>query len=153
MSNESLVSGHLSAATGLWQNKQGVKMSNVESFEEIDAWKKARKLVNRIYKISSSGEFSKDWSLKDQVRRAALSIMSNIAEGYSRQTDKEFTQFLFIARGSTAEVQSQLYVALDLEYIDNDKFELLYQETIIIIKLLSGFIKYLKKTNKESTID
>lgn len=75
--------------------------------------------------------------------------MSNISEGYLRQTDKEFTQFLYIARGSTAEVQSQLYVALDLDYIDNDKFESLYQETIIIIKLISGFIKYLKKTNKK----
>jgi four helix bundle protein len=79
--------------------------------------------------------------------------MSNIAEGYSRQTDKEFTQFLFIARGSTAEVQSQLYVALDLEYINSDKFKLLYQDTIIIIKLLSGFIKYLQKTNKKRIID
>ncbi len=75
--------------------------------------------------------------------------MSNIAEGYSRQTDKEFTQFLFIARGSTAEVQSQLYVALDLGYIDNDSFDLLYKETIIIIKLLSGFIKYLKEKDKK----
>jgi four helix bundle protein len=79
--------------------------------------------------------------------------MSNISEGYSRQTDKEFTQFLFIARGSTAEVQSQLYVALDLEYINSDKFKLLYQDTIIIIKLLSGFIKYLQKTNKKRIID
>lgn len=75
--------------------------------------------------------------------------MSNISEGYLRQTDKEFTQFLYIARGSAAEVQSQLYVALDLNYIDNDKFKSLYQETVIIIKLISGFIKYLKKTNKK----
>jgi len=75
--------------------------------------------------------------------------MSNIAEGYSRQTDKEFAQFLYIARGSSAEVQSQLYVALDLNYIDNNKFEYLYQETLNIIKLISGFIKYLKKTNKK----
>jgi len=73
--------------------------------------------------------------------------MSNIAEGYSRQTDKEFAQFLYIARGSSAEVQSQLYVALDLNCIDNDKFEYLYQETVNIIKLISGFIKYLKNTN------
>jgi len=102
-----------------------------------------------IYKISSSGKFSEDWSLKDQIRRDALSIMSNIAEGYSRQTDKEFAQFLYIARGSSAEVQSQLYVALDLNYIDNNKFEYLYQETLNIIKLISGFIKYLKKTNKK----
>jgi len=72
--------------------------------------------------------------------------MSNISEGYLRQTDKEFIQFLYIARGSTAEVQSQLYVALDLNYIDNDKFEYLYQETLNIIKLISGFIKYLKNT-------
>lgn len=73
--------------------------------------------------------------------------MSNISEGYLRQTDKEFIQFLYIARGSTAEVQSQLYVALDLNYIDNNKFEYLYQETVNIIKLISGFIKYLKNTN------
>jgi len=123
-----------------------VEISNIKSFEEIDAWKKARKIVKEIYKISSSGKFSEDWSLKDQIRRAALSIMSNISEGYLRQTDKEFIQFLYIARGSTAEVQSQLYVALDLNYIDNDKFEYLYQETLNIIKLISGFIKYLKNT-------
>jgi len=120
-------------------------MSNIKSFEEIEAWKKTRKLVKKIYKISGSGKFSEDWSLKDQIRRAALSIMSNIAEGYLRQTDKEFTQFLYIAKGSTAEVQSQLYVALDLNYINNDKFETLYNETVIILKLLAGFIKYLKK--------
>ncbi len=75
--------------------------------------------------------------------------MSNISEGYLRQTDKEFIRFSYIARGSTAEVQSRLYVALDLEYIDNDKFDFLYQETVIIIKLISGFIKYLKETDKK----
>lgn len=120
-------------------------MSKIKTFEEIEAWKKARKLVKKIYEISGSGKFSEDWSLKDQIRRATLSIMSNIAEGYLRQTDKEFTQFPYIAKGSTAEVQNQLYVALDLKYINNDKFKTLYSKTAIILKLLSGFIKYLKK--------
>ena len=95
----------------------------IERFEDIQAWKKARELVRSIYEITSDGNFSKDYGLKDQLRRASVSIMSNIAEGFSRRSTNEFTQFLFIAKGSAAEAQSQLYIALDQGYIGQDKFD------------------------------
>ena len=98
-------------------------MSNIERFEDIEAWKKARKLAQKIYHMSDSGEFVKDWILKDQVRRASISILSNIAEGYARQTDREFIQFLYIAMGSISELQSQMYIALDLSYLTEEEFK------------------------------
>jgi len=122
-------------------------MSKIEEFEEIKAWIKARELVKEIYRITSVGKFAKDWSLKDQIRRAVVSIMSNIAEGFSRQSDKEFIRFLYIAKGSTAEVQSQLYVASDLGYVNEGEFNKLYNEADKIAKLTSGFIRYLKDSD------
>jgi len=101
-------------------------MAKIRQFEDIEAWKKARILVKEVYKVTAEGKFSKDFSLKDQIRRAAVSIISNIAEGFSRQTDQEFVQFLHIAKGSTSEVQSQLYIALDLGYISQEEFSKLY---------------------------
>jgi len=119
-------------------------MTRIERFEDIEAWKKARVLVKEIYQTTGGGKFAKDFSLRDQIRRAAVSIISNIAEGFSRQTDQEFVQFLHIAKGSTSEVQSQLYVALDLDYINREEFERLYDEADQVARLISGFIKYLK---------
>jgi len=121
-------------------------MSNIERFEDIEAWKKARKLAQKIYKITGSGEFAKDWTLKDQVRRASISIMSNIAEGYGRKTDKEFIQFLYIAMGSIFELQSQIYMALDLSYMSKEEFKDIFTTSNEVAKLTGGFIKYLKKT-------
>jgi four helix bundle protein len=94
----------------------------IEKFEDIDAWKEARKLANLVYDISEKGQFAKDISLKNQIRSASVSIMSNIAEGFDRGSDREFTQFLVIARASTSEVKSQLYVAMDREYIEHGDF-------------------------------
>jgi len=88
-------------------------------------------------------EFSDNF-LKDQIRRASISIMSNIAEGYARQTDKEFVQFLYVAKGSASELQSQLYIASDLNYISEADFKVLYELSEETIRLISGFIKYLK---------
>ena len=85
-----------------------IGLSEIRKFEDIDAWKQARELVQDIYKISNKGEFANDWSLKDQIRRAAISVMSNIAEGYGRTSDKEFSRFMSIALGSITEVKSQL---------------------------------------------
>jgi len=119
-------------------------MTTIERFEDIEAWKKARELAKDIYAVTSKGGFAKDFSLKDQIRRAAVSIISNVAEGFSRQTDQEFVQFLHISKGSTSEVQSQLYVALDLDYINREEFERLYDEADQVARLISGFIKYLK---------
>ena len=92
-------------------------MGKIEKFEDIRAWQSAREVVNRIYEISQSEKFKRDYSLGDQIKRASISIMSNIAEGFSRQSRKEFIQFLFIAKGSAAEVQSQLCAAMDQGYI------------------------------------
>ena len=119
-------------------------MAKIENFEEIQAWQKARQLVKRIYQVTSEGDFAQDYSPKDQVRRASVSMISNIAEGFSRQTDKEFIQHLHVAKGSASEVQSQLYVALDLEYISKDAFKELYELCQETIRLISGFVRYLK---------
>ena len=120
-------------------------MTKIGRFEDIEAWKRARELVNSIYQVTSEGSFAKDYSLKDQIRRASISVMSNIAEGYSRQTDREFIHFLHVAKGSASEVQSQLYVGLDLKYISQSTFEELYGLSDETIKLVSGFVRYLKK--------
>ena len=98
-------------------------MSKFERFEDILAWKKARELVGEIYEITGDGKFTKDYGLRDQISRASVSIMPNIAEGFARRTNREFSQFLFVAHGSAAEVQSALYVALDLKYVSDDTFK------------------------------
>ena len=122
----------------------------IEQFEEIEAWKEARKLVNRVYGVCSVNEFKKDYSLVDQIRRAAISVMANIAEGFARKGNKEFIQFLFIAKSSAAELQSHLYVALDQKYINEDTFGELYQDADKIQRQLSNFIKYLYSTLKRT---
>src|SRR4030067_974575 len=114
----------------------------IERFEDIEAWKEARKLVNRVYGVCSVNEFKKDYSLVDQIRRAAISVMANISEGFARKGNKEFSQFLFIAKSSAAELQSHLYVALDQKYINKDTFDELYQDADKIQRQLSNFIKY-----------
>jgi four helix bundle protein len=121
-------------------------VGNIEKFEDIESWKKARKLVGDIYRVTSDGRFSKDFALHDQIRRASISIMLNIAEGFGRRTDKEFAQFLFVALGSAAEVQSALYIALDQKYIDEPAFQDLYNRSSEVARMISGFIKYLRKT-------
>jgi four helix bundle protein len=116
----------------------------IKRFEDIEAWKKARGLVRTIYDLSSNGNFAKDYSLKDQIRRGSVSVMSNIAEGYARQTDKEFVQFLYIALGSVAEVQSQLYIAQDLNYLSGEQFDEVYKQSSEVARLITGFTKYLQ---------
>lgn len=116
---------------------------NLRRFEDIKAWTAAKELVNEIYVATSKGAFSKDYGLRDQIRRAAVSAMSNIAEGFERGTDKEFIQFLIVARSSLAEVRSQLYVAKDLDYIDNAEFDSLSAKASEAGKLINGFITYL----------
>jgi four helix bundle protein len=116
----------------------------IERFEDIKAWQEARVLVKIIYDATKSNKnFTGDYKFKEQIHSAAVSVMSNIAEGFSRRSTKEFIQFLFIAKGSVAEVQSQLYVALDQSYINEEKFAELYPKSDEVARLLSGFIKYL----------
>ncbi len=119
-------------------------MAQINRFEEIEGWKKARELAKEVYTVTSRGTFARDFSLRDQIRRAAVSISSNIAEGFARQTDKEFVQFLYTARGSAAEVQSQLYVAADLGYLGREDLGRLYEMADEVSRLISGFIRYLK---------
>ena len=119
----------------------------IKVFEEIEAWQNARELTKEIYKISDENRFSKDWPLRDQIRRAGISIMSNIAEGFDSGFKGEFLRFLNIAKRSASEVQSQLYVALDQEYIKKAEFDLIYSRSTSIRKQISGFIRYLKDFN------
>jgi four helix bundle protein len=97
-------------------------MGKVEKFEDLIAWQKARELTKKIYLVSGAGSFAKDWGLKDQIRRASVSIMSNLAEGFERAGRAEFHQFLVIAKGSCAEVRAQLYVALDAGHVSEEQF-------------------------------
>lgn len=122
-------------------------MAQIEHFEDIEAWKRGRELARDIYAVTGKGAFARDYGLKDQIRRAAVSVISNIAEGFSRQTDKEFMQFLHIAKGSTSEVQSQLYIALDLRYISQEEFDNLYKQADEVGRLTFGFIRYLRKAH------
>jgi len=97
-------------------------MATFKSFEDIQAWQKARLVTRMIYEVTAEGNFARDYGLRDQVRRASVSVMANIAEGFGRRSDKEFANFLNMAHGSVSEVQSHLYVALDLNYIDQTSF-------------------------------
>ena len=119
-------------------------MAKVKRFEDLEVWQAARDVVNAMYQVSSEGSFSRDYGLRDQIRRAAVSIPSNIAEGFSRRSNKEFVQFLFISKGSTAEVQSQLYTALDQGYISREEFDKMYEQMDVVAKQISRFIAYLK---------
>jgi four helix bundle protein len=121
-------------------------VSSLQSFEEIEEWQVARGLTRRVYQCSANGNFARDRGLQWQIRRAAVSIMSNVAEGFERRGSAEFAQFLAIARGSTAEVQSQLYVALDAGHISIAEFTELQRLARSTTRLLTGFIKYLKRS-------
>ncbi|HBA40530.1 MAG: four helix bundle protein [Deltaproteobacteria bacterium RIFCSPLOWO2_02_56_12] len=121
----------------------------IERFEDLQAWKEARALVSQIYRaIRTAESLKRDYRFRDQIAAAAVSVMSNVAEGFSRRSDREFTQYLFIAKGSCAEVQSLLYVALDQEYISQTDFEALYEQAEKAAKLISGLITYLLAADK-----
>lgn len=122
-------------------------MAKIERFEDIDVWQKARELTRRIYTETNSGEFSRDFGLRDQIRRAAVSIMSNIAEGFERGGDKEFFQFISFAKGSSGEVRSHLYVALDAGYFSDETFSSLADTTTQINRMLAGLMKYLRDSD------
>lgn len=121
-------------------------MSTIQKIEDLKVWQKARLVNLGIYKLSNKGSFSKDFGLRDQIRRASVSVLSNIAEGFERNGNKEFSQFLSIAKASAAEVRAQLYVAKDLEYISNDEFTEVVNGLIEVSKMLSGLMSYLKTT-------
>ena len=122
-------------------------MAKINFFEEIIAWQKARELNADIYLLTNRNEnFSKDFGLREQIRRSSISISSNIAEGFERETTKEFIRLLYIAKASAGEFRSQLYLAFDLNYISKENFEELKIKVNDISKLISGLIKYLNTT-------
>ena len=117
---------------------------SVRYFEDFEIWKLSRKLTNKIYSISKDGKFAKDFGLRDQIRRAAVSIMSNIAEGYERGGNQEFIQFLSIAKASCGEVRSQLYVVMDQGYTNKKECEQLIDNGRKLSIMINHFIEYLK---------
>ena len=116
----------------------------IERFEDIESWKKARDLTKTIYFLTRKIEFGKDYGLKDQIQRACVSIMANIAEGFDSGSKKSFIVFLRYAYRSASEVQSLLYVAIDCSYITQDEFNKTLNLSTEIKSLIGGFIKYLK---------
>lgn len=121
-------------------------MAKIARFEELEAWQLARQLTQQIYIITGAGNFAKDFGLRDQIRRASVSIMANIAEGFERGGNKEFVQFLAVAKGSAGEVRSLLYVAFDAMFITQDQLEVFSAQTQQISRQLGGFMKYLQTT-------
>jgi four helix bundle protein len=119
-------------------------MTSFKTFKDIEAWQKARKLTSDIYAISHDGAFAKDFGLRDQIRRASVSIMANIAEGHERSGTGEFVQFLSIAKGSAGEVDSHLCVAFDLGYLDKSTFDRLSSATTETARLIGALIQYLR---------
>ena len=114
-------------------------------FEEMPVWIDARKLTGLIYSFTAGQKFSRDFGLRDQIQRASVSIMSNIAEGYERRSRKEFSLFLSYAKGSVGELRCQLYIALDLKYINQEQFDEASALCLSVSKQLDGFSRYLQR--------
>ncbi len=121
-------------------------MKKVNRFEDLIAWEKARKLVKAVYDVTSSGPFSQDFDLRRQIRRASVSVMANISEGFEREGDKEFLQFLSLAKGSCGEVRSHLYAAMDLEYLSKEVVDKLSQDSVRTSQVIGGLMRYLKES-------
>ena len=122
-------------------------MASIERFEDINAWKTSREVVKLVYEMTKSEPFCKDFALVNQIRRAAISVLSNIAEGFERDGNKEFVNFLAIAKGSCGEVRAQLYVAFDQGYIDEAGFHQASAALIEASRQISGFMRYLQQSD------
>jgi four helix bundle protein len=118
----------------------------ISRFEDIESWRRARELAVGIYEVSRKGMFAKDFGLRDQIQRSSVSIMANIAEGFGRNGKVEFIRYLTIAQASSVEVESHLYIALDLGYLAQQEFNRLYSMTERVRQMIGGFIRYLKET-------
>ena len=128
-------------------------MAKIERFEDIKAWQEARELTQNVYQITRNNGFAKDFGLREQVQRAAVSVMANIAEGFDSGSNREFIKFLGYALRSATGLQSHLYVALDQAYLDKQDFERLFASTIKCKNLISGFIRYLRSYPRSQTLN
>jgi len=126
-------------------------VATFDTFEDIEAWKKARILNQEIYKFTDLGSFARDFGLRDQIRRASISIMSNIAEGFERNGTGEFMQFLAIAKGSAGEVKAQLYAALDQKYLEQQSFDRLFLLASEVSSMIGGLMNYLRRSRIKGT--
>jgi four helix bundle protein len=124
-------------------------MGKIQRFEEMDVWKLARELTRNIYSISNHRDFFRDFGLREQIRRASISIVSNIAEGFESQINPGFCRFLASARGSAAEIRAQLYLASDFHYITDLELRDLVSQTEFISRQLTGFINYLQSSSRK----
>lgn len=120
-------------------------MATIQRFEDLEVWQSSMKLAREVYSLTLGDLFSRDFGLKDQIRRSAVSVPSNIAEGFERDAKKQFLYFLTIAKGSCGELRTQLRLAHDLGYFEQDKYEILNNECVSVSKQLGGFINYLTK--------
>jgi four helix bundle protein len=124
-------------------------MSTISNFEDLEIWQMARQQALEIYQLYIQELFSKDWELKNQINAASGSVMDNIAEGFERSGNKEFSNFLLISKGSNGEVRSQLYRAYDRKYLTMEKFEELKLKCLTLSKKITSFIKYLKESDQK----
>jgi four helix bundle protein len=128
-------------------------MSKVDRFEDLDVWKNARKLSNLIYRITQNEKFSRDYGLKDQIRRASVSVVSNISEGFESQTQSTFIDYLGRAKASAGEVRAQLYLASDFEYIAKNEFDEAFDLALVCAKQLTRFIQYLRSQPNDRRVN
>lgn len=126
-------------------------MPTFNRFEDINAWQTARELTREVYLMSGQSGFAKDFALRDQIRRAAISISSNIAEGFERNRNREFYHFLRIAKGSAGELRSQLYAAVDLGYTDRPTFDVVYNLAVRVSREISNLMSYLARCETQSS--
>lgn len=127
-------------------------MAKIEKIEDIVVWQNAVKLCNTIYDITDKNLFSKDYSLKDQIRRSAISVPSNIAEGFERESNRQFVYFLLIAKGSVGELKTQLHISRNRKYISEEEFQKLHGSVSEIGRQLGKFISYLRESIKQSKL-
>jgi four helix bundle protein len=130
---------------------QNYLQMKIEKFEELEIWQLSRELSKYVFKISSEKPFVFDYKLRDQIKTSSGSIMDNIAEGFERDGNKEFVQFLSVSKGSCGECRSQSYRAFDYNYIDEETLNQLIQKTTILSKKISRFMTYLKTCNFKGT--
>jgi four helix bundle protein len=140
--NGSKVQGRNESSNTHWREAMAVK-----NFEDLNVWKQARQLTQEIYRLTKTEKFLKDFGLRDQIQRAAISIMSNIAEGFERGGNQEFVQFLYVAKASCGEVRSQLYVALDQGYASSNETDKLLQSFKRLSGMISNLISYMRQSD------